>query len=113
VDSVLNIKGFDLERTLEMDPEFLNTEGEHKHDDTVTSVCIKRTGELDLQDLESFISDILQRKGEDIFRMKGVLAVAHSKQKFVYHAVHMVRLDPTSPRAVGSALITQGYLVIE
>ena len=27
-DQVLNIKAFDLEKTLEMDPEFLNTEGE-------------------------------------------------------------------------------------
>ena len=27
--------------------------------------------------------------GEDIFRMKGVLAVAHAHQKFVYHSVHM------------------------
>ena len=25
VDSVLDIRGFDLKRTLEMDPEFLNT----------------------------------------------------------------------------------------
>jgi len=29
VDQVLDIKGFDLKRTLEMDPEFLNTDGEH------------------------------------------------------------------------------------
>merc|ERR1719408_676022 len=34
VDSVLNIQGFDLKRTLEMDPEFLNTDGEHEHDDS-------------------------------------------------------------------------------
>ena len=29
-DQVLNIKAFDLEKTLEMDPEFLNTEGEQR-----------------------------------------------------------------------------------
>merc|ERR1719375_2876517 len=39
-ESVLNIRGFDLDKTLEMDPEFLNTEGEHEHDDTVTSCSI-------------------------------------------------------------------------
>ena len=33
VEQVLNIKGFDLDRTLEMDPGFLSTEGaEHEHD---------------------------------------------------------------------------------
>ena len=35
VESVLNIKGFDLQRTLEMDPEFLDTDAEHVHDESV------------------------------------------------------------------------------
>mmetsp|Transcript_636 Transcript_636/g.2103 ORF Transcript_636/g.2103 Transcript_636/m.2103 type:complete len:424 (-) Transcript_636:180-1451(-) len=90
VDSVLDIKGFDLERTLAMDPGFLDTDAEHMHDDTVTSVSIIERGELDLDSLEPFIGDLLQRKGADIFRMKGVLAVAHAEEKFVYHAVHML-----------------------
>ena len=35
---VLGIRGFDLDRVLESEPEFLDTEGEHVHDQTVTSV---------------------------------------------------------------------------
>ena len=35
--------GFDLERTLAMDPEFLNAAGEHVHDDSVTSLGIRET----------------------------------------------------------------------
>ena len=70
VDSVLNIKGFDLSRTLEMDPEFLNTDGEHTHDAAVSSVSCAVSGELDLDLVQSWISDILQNKGADIFRMK-------------------------------------------
>merc|ERR1711908_149627 len=38
VDSVLNVRGFDLKRVLEMDPAFLDTDGEHAHDQTVTSL---------------------------------------------------------------------------
>ena len=88
-DNVLNICGFDLNRTLEMDPEFLNTEGEHEHDSTVTSVAISQTGDVDLKSIEAFIGKLLQERGADIFRMKGVLSVAGSEKKFVYHAVHM------------------------
>merc|ERR1712070_867580 len=44
VDQVLSIGAFDLKKTLEMDPEFLNTDGEHEHDDTVTSVGINIEG---------------------------------------------------------------------
>jgi len=90
VDSVLDIRGFDLKRTLEMDPEFLNTEGEHEHDSTVTSMSIIQPGEVDLDAVQGWVGEILQNKGADIFRMKGVLAIANAEQKFVYQAVHMI-----------------------
>eukprot|EP00747_Dinoflagellata_sp_TGD_P167302 gnl/TRDRNA2_/TRDRNA2_191450_c0_seq1.p1 gnl/TRDRNA2_/TRDRNA2_191450_c0~~gnl/TRDRNA2_/TRDRNA2_191450_c0_seq1.p1 ORF type:complete len:324 (+),score=71.33 gnl/TRDRNA2_/TRDRNA2_191450_c0_seq1:398-1369(+) len=90
VDSVLNIQGFDLKRVLEMDPEFLDTEGEHVHDNTVTSISITEKGDLHLDDIQKWIGGLLKDKGNDIFRMKGVLAIQHSEQKFVYQAVHMI-----------------------
>merc|ERR1711939_914778 len=90
VDSVLNIAAFDLKRTLENDAEFLNTDGEHEHDKTVSSLSINQSGEVDLDMLQEWISELLQTKGADIFRMKGVLAIANSEKKFVYQAVHMI-----------------------
>jgi len=90
VDSVLNIYGFDLKRTLEMDPEFLDTDGEHQHDASVTSVSIFLDGEVDLDSIQEWISKILQERGADIFRMKGVLSIAHAQERFVYQAVHMI-----------------------
>jgi len=90
VDNVLNIKGFDLKRTLEMDPEFLNTDGEHQHDDTVSSLSIIQKGDVDYDAVQDWVSWVLRTKATDIYRMKGVLAIAHAKQKFVYQAVHMI-----------------------
>lgn len=90
IDSVLNIKAFDLERTLEMDAEFLNTDGEHEHDDSVSSLSIVLEGEVDLDLVQEFVSGVLMEDAKDIFRMKGVIAVAHSNEKFVYQAVHML-----------------------
>ncbi|GMH78395.1 hypothetical protein TL16_g07785 [Triparma laevis f. inornata] len=55
VDSVLNIKGFDLERTLEMDPEFLDTDAEHEHDESVGSISIKVDGDAHMMLLNDFI----------------------------------------------------------
>ena len=89
-DSVLDIKGFDLARTLEMDPEFLNTDGEHEHDTTVSSVSITQDGEIDLALIEDWIGVLLRKQGADLYRMKGVLHIAHATKKFVYHAVHMI-----------------------
>jgi len=90
VDSVLDIRAFDLKRTLEMDAEFLNTSGEHEHDSSVSSVSIVHPCELDLDLVQEWVSGILQNKGTDIYRMKGVLAIANAEQKFVYQAVHMI-----------------------
>jgi len=89
-DQVLNIQAFELKRTLEMDPEFLNTDGEHEHDQTVTSLAIHEQGDVDLDMVQSFIGRILRTKGNDIYRMKGILSVAYAEQRFVYQGVHMI-----------------------
>merc|ERR1719235_740310 len=90
VDNVLDIKGFDLKRTLEMDPEFLNTDGEHVHDTTVSSLSIIQKGDVDLESVQEWVGWVLRTQATDIYRMKGVLSIAHSKKKFVYQAVHMI-----------------------
>merc|ERR1711998_542201 len=90
VQSVLNIKAFDLKRTLEMDPEFLNTDGEHEHDNTVTSVGVDIDGDVDLEPLQIWLGALLETKGTDLYRMKGFLAVSGNDKKYVYHAVHMI-----------------------
>jgi len=90
VDHVLNIGAFDLDRVCEMDPEFLTTDGEHEHDTTVSSVSITEPGELDLAAVQDWISKLLQTRGADIYRMKGVLNIKYANEMFVYHAVHMI-----------------------
>ena len=88
--NLINIGSFDLEKTLEMDPEFLDTESEHEHDDRVTSTSSKFEGALNVNKLERWIGEIMQSKGEDLFRYKGVLAVKGMDQKFVFQGVHML-----------------------
>ena len=87
---LINIGSFDIERTLEMDPEFLDTDAEHEHDERVTSTSSRFEGALNVNKLESWIGDLMQSKGEDLFRYKGVLAVEGMDQKFVFQGVHML-----------------------
>ena len=89
-ENLINIGSFDLEKPLEMDPEFLDTEAEHEHDDRVTSTSSKFEGALNVNKLERWIGEIMQSKGEDLFRYKGVLAVKGMDQKFVFQGVHML-----------------------
>ena len=54
-------------------------------------------GDLDLELVQSWLSELLQERGADMYRMKGVLSVAHAKQRFVYHAVHLPTSRHISP----------------
>jgi len=90
VDSVLNIRGFDVKKILEMDPEFLNTDGEHVHDTRVSSLSITLAGDCHIDLMNAWVSEILQNKGTDIYRMKGVLSISKKDKKFIYQAVHML-----------------------
>jgi len=87
---LVNIGSFDLKRTLENDPEFLDTEGEHLHDNSVSSVSCKFEGELNVNKLQMWISTIIQKMSNDLFRYKGVLAVKGKQEKFVFQGVHML-----------------------
>ena len=87
---LINIGSFDLERTLEMDPEFLDTDAEHEHDQRVTSTSSKFEGELNVNKLENWIGDLMKTKSEDLFRYKGVLAVKGMDEKYVFQGVHML-----------------------
>ncbi|MFF4285744.1 CobW family GTP-binding protein [Streptomyces sp. NPDC001633] len=86
---ILDVGAFDLDRVLKDDPQFL-TETEHQHDTTVTSVGIDIEGEVDEGWLNAWLGKLLREKGADIFRSKGILALAGSDRQYVFQGVHML-----------------------
>jgi G3E family GTPase len=89
LDRVLAVGAFDLARVLELDPTFLE-DGEHLHDQTVTSVGIDLPGEVHVEKINDWLGWLLSEKGTDIFRMKGILAVKGDDRRFVFQGVHML-----------------------
>jgi G3E family GTPase len=96
MDAVLGVGAFQLDRALQIDPEFLG-EDAHEHDDTVKSVAIVEDGELYLPKVNAWISDLLREQGVDIFRMKGILNIKGVEERFVFQGVHML-FDATRDR---------------
>ena len=89
MDALLGVKAFDLDRALEVDPNFLG-EDAHEHDESVYSIALVEKGELDGDKLNQWLSNLLQTKGPDIFRMKGILNIAGEDERFVFQGVHML-----------------------
>ena len=89
MDSILGVRAFDLDRALEVDPEFLS-EDAHEHDESVYSLAFVEAGALDKEKLNTWMSELLQTKGPDIFRMKGILNIQGEDSRFVFQGVHMI-----------------------
>jgi G3E family GTPase len=107
MDALLGVRAFELDRALEIDPEFLS-EDAHEHDESVSSVALVESGELDMQKLNDWLRYLLQIQGPDIFRMKGILNIAGEDNRFVFQGVHMLfegTREPSRASPLGASLL--------
>ena len=97
IDKVINIKAFDLDKTLEMDDGFLDVDAEHQHDSSISSFGIHIEGQFFVEKLQEWLGKLMMLKGQDLYRAKGILAIIGSDDKYVFQSVHMMmNLDSSS-----------------
>jgi G3E family GTPase len=89
IDEILDIRGFNLNAILEVDPEFLK-EQEHEHDEHVSSFVFRSERPFDGTKLEEFLSGLTQVYGQDMLRYKGVLYLKGNPNRVVFQGVHMM-----------------------
>jgi G3E family GTPase len=89
INDLLDIRGFNLNAILEIEPEFL-TDVSHAHDDDVTSFVFCEDRALDLGDMEGFLSTMVQEYGPQMMRYKGVLNVHDEERRVIFQGVHML-----------------------
>ncbi|MDR3512948.1 MAG: GTP-binding protein [Caulobacteraceae bacterium] len=119
LDAILGRGGFDLDRILDLEPEFLNPphgeEGhvhdEHcghdhhghdhdhhghdhhdhaAHDDDIKGVSLRLDQPVDANKVSRWLNDLLAQQGPDILRAKGILDVKGEDRRLVFQAVHMI-----------------------
>jgi G3E family GTPase len=89
IAEVLDIRGFNLNAILELDPEFLKSI-DHEHHDEVESFVFRADKPFDGQKLESFLSGMIQVYGPDLLRYKGILWMKGNPRRVVFQGVHMM-----------------------
>lgn len=107
---VLDLKGFNLNAKLDIDPEFLaaddhdhdhhdhdhdhgehcNHPHHHHHDDDVKSFVFRADKPFDPAKLEDFLGAIVQVYGPRMLRYKGVLNMRGMDRKVVFQGVHQL-----------------------
>ena len=90
IASLLNRKAFDLDRILEVEPDFLDEEHDHDHDDYITSFSLVERAPMDPGRFLNWLQTIVQAFGMDMLRMKGIISFADDDDRFVVQAVHML-----------------------
>jgi G3E family GTPase len=90
LEAILDKGAFDLGRILEFEPDFLHSGHDHHHEDEVRSLSITADRPVDPDKFQKWMGALLQIKGADIFRSKGILAIDGAPRRYVYQGVHMM-----------------------
>jgi G3E family GTPase len=98
VSQILGIGAFDVSRSTAIEPDFLDDHHHHEHDPTLDSVSITMRAGFDAERLKAHLDALLAARGDDIFRLKGILAISGDKRRYVLQAVHRILdLRPADP----------------
>jgi G3E family GTPase len=62
----------------------------HHHDEAIASIGLSDPRPVDPKKVNEWLSYLLQSRGADIFRMKGVLSLRGEDRRYVFHGVHMM-----------------------
>ena len=87
---LLDRKAFDIGRLLFGNPALAAVApASHIDDHGIQSVSLSLDPALDPERLGDFLRTLLAEKGQDIYRCKGIMQVAGTGQRFIFHGVHM------------------------
>ena len=89
LDDLLDVRGFDLDAILRIEPDFL-TDVAHEHDDDVSACVFRETRALDVERVEDFLGGVVQVYGPQLLRYKGVLHIRGQPRRVVFQGVHMI-----------------------
>jgi G3E family GTPase len=119
IASVFDLKGFNLNAKLDIDPEFLQADGghdhdhhghdhehgehcdhphHHAHDDDVKSFVFRSSKAFNPAKLEDFLGAIVQVYGPKMLRYKGVLNLKGSDRKVIFQGVHQLMGSDLGPK---------------
>src|ERR1700742_1171772 len=115
ITDVLERRAFDLDRILDIEPEFLEVDEhdhdhhhdhdhdhhhhdhdhghgglKHYHDEEMQSLSLRTSKPLDATKFMPWLQDLVASEGQKILRSKGILAFSDDDDRYVFQGVHVV-----------------------
>jgi G3E family GTPase len=124
---ILGLQSFEADALSQTDPDFLDTAGDHlcdehcghdhghehgahahTHDPSVSSLSLVFDRPIDSDRLMHRLRLLLQAEGDDLYRIKGILAVPGDARRHVLQGVHrLLELKASTPWAAGERPLTK------
>jgi G3E family GTPase len=119
ISAVFDLKGFNLNSKLDIDPDFLSAQDDHdhhhhehdhehgehcshphhhRHDDDVKSFVFRADRAFNPAKLEDFLGSIVQVYGPRMLRYKGVLHMKGTDRKVIFQGVHQLMGSDLGPK---------------
>lgn len=89
LDQVFGVGAFELDAKLEIDPTFLDDLA-HEHDQSVGSFVLREERPIDINRFMLWLTPLLQERGEDIYRTKGIFYAQGFKERLIFQSVRML-----------------------
>lgn len=86
---VVGVGAFELEAKLQVDPTFLD-DLEHEHDQAVGSFVLREQRPIDMNRFMLWLTPLLQERGEDIYRSKGIFHAQGFRERMIFQSVRML-----------------------
>ncbi|MEO7405356.1 MAG: GTP-binding protein [Burkholderiales bacterium] len=97
LENILNIGAFARANSIASMPGIFD-DTSHEHDPSVDSVSIQFREPFDLPRFESYLRFLLASRGDNIYRVKGIVAVAGDDRRYIVQGVHeMLEIRPADP----------------
>ncbi|MCF8476941.1 MAG: GTP-binding protein [Pseudolabrys sp.] len=114
IAEVLGRNAFDLDRILDLEPQFLTADEHHHdhghdhhhghghdhghdhgglkhyHDEDMQSISLNTDKPLSADKFFPWVQDLVATEGQDILRCKGILSFKDDPERFVFQGVHMI-----------------------
>ncbi len=90
IAALLDRGAFDLDRILEIEPDFLDETHEHEHDGHVSSLSLSSHEPIDPERFFPWLELTVKHFGTDILRMKGIISFDRDDDRYVVQGVHML-----------------------
>ncbi|ASW01703.1 CobW family GTP-binding protein [Paraburkholderia aromaticivorans] len=99
VGSFIGVRSFSIDNLLAVEPDLLDEAShDHEHDESIESHSFVVPGAVDAGRFGQWVNAFVQKQGQQILRMKGVLNLHDEARRLHFHSVHML-MDTTFGKA--------------